>query len=175
VLFIITYQLEKEAPMPVYEFYCSDCHTIFNFLSRRVNSDKRPSCPKCGRPELERQVSHFAVSKGRQEEQTEGMPDLDETKLEGAMEALAGERTNLNEDDPREMARFMRRLSEATGLNLGGGMKEAIRRLEAGEDPERIEAELGDVFEGENPFTEGLKGLKRKYVPPTHDETLYPL
>jgi putative FmdB family regulatory protein len=54
--------------VPVYEFYCCDCHTIFNFLSRQVNTEKRPSCPKCGRPELERQVSPFAVSKEQEEE-----------------------------------------------------------------------------------------------------------
>ena len=29
--------------MPVYEFYCSDCHAILNFLSRQVNTDKRPN------------------------------------------------------------------------------------------------------------------------------------
>ena len=162
--------------MPVYEFYCRDCHTIFNFLSRRVNNDRRPECPRCGRPELERQVSAFAVSKGRTDEPAEGMPDLDEAKLEKAMQALAGEMANVNEEDPQQMARFMRRLTEATGLHLGGGMDEAIRRLEAGEDPEKIEAELGGVFDEENPFgVDRLKGLKRKYTPPAHDETLYPL
>ena len=26
--------------MPVYEFYCAECHAIFNFLSRRVSRTK---------------------------------------------------------------------------------------------------------------------------------------
>ena len=164
--------------MPVYEFYCADCHTIFNFLSRRVNTEKQPDCPRCGRPELERQVSRFAVSKNRPEsdEPVPGMPDLDEEKLERAMMSLAGEMEGVDENDPRAMARFMRKLSDATGMNMGP-MEEAIRRLEAGADPERLEEEMGDLFDDENVdnlFTrQGLKGLKRKYTPPGHDDTLY--
>ncbi|XCN71926.1 MAG: FmdB family zinc ribbon protein [Candidatus Electrothrix aestuarii] len=35
--------------MPIYEFYCQDCNTIFNFFSSRINTEKRPDCPKCGK------------------------------------------------------------------------------------------------------------------------------
>ena len=49
--------------MPIYEFYCKDCHTIFNFFSRTVNTEKQPACPKCARPELERKMSVFAISR----------------------------------------------------------------------------------------------------------------
>ncbi len=162
--------------MPVYEFYCVDCHTIFNFLSRRVNTEKRPDCPRCGRPRLERRVSLFSVSKGRKEEPAEGMPDFDEERLERAMAGLAGEMEGLDENDPRQMGRFMRRLTEATGMNLGSGMEEAIRRLEAGEDPERIEAEMGDLVDAEAPFSlERIKGMRRRIIPPAHDDTLYTL
>lgn len=160
--------------MPVYEFYCSDCHIIFNFLSRRVNTEKRPACPRCGRPELERQVSRFAFSKGRGEDLPEGLPDIDEERMEKAMEALAGEMEGVDENDPRQMARFMRKFTEATGMDLGSGAEEAIRRLEAGEDPERIEAEMGQLFDAENPFArEGVRGLKRRLRAPERDETLY--
>ena len=166
--------------MPVYEFYCPDCHRIFNFLSRRINTDKRPDCPRCGRQQLERQVSMFAISKGRQEEGEADMPDIDESRMEQAMQALAAEAEGMNEDDPRQAARMMRKLYETTGLPLGGGMEEAIRRMEAGEDPEQIEAELGDVLEGEDPFgglemKKGLANLRQHYVRPTVDSTLYEL
>jgi putative FmdB family regulatory protein len=166
--------------MPVYEFYCDDCHTIFNFLSRRVNTEKQPDCPRCGRQQLERQVSRFALSKNRpeSEESLPGMPDLDDERLEGAMMSLAGEMEGMDENDPRAMARFMRKLSDATGMNLGP-MEEAIQRLESGADPEQLEAEMGELFADENMdslFTrQGLKGLKRKYAAPAHDETLYAL
>jgi putative FmdB family regulatory protein len=166
--------------MPVYEFYCPDCHRIFNFLSRRINTNKQPDCPRCGREQLHRQVSVFAISKGRKEEDGADMPDIDESRMEQAMQALMSEAEGLNEDDPRQAARLMRKLYETTGMEIGGGMEEAIRRMEAGEDPEQIEAELGDVLEGEDPFgglemKQGLKGFRQKYVRPTVDSTLYEL
>ncbi len=61
--------------MPVYEFYCSECHAIFNFLAKRAGTDKKPSCPRCNFPELEKQVSAFAISKNL-EEPPQGMPDI---------------------------------------------------------------------------------------------------
>lgn len=162
--------------MPVYEFYCADCHVIFNFLSRRIAPDRRPSCPKCGKQELNRQVSLFAYSKGRTEEPLEGMPNLDDEKMERAMMALAGDMEGIDENDPRAMATFMRKFSDLTGMNLGSGFEEAMRRLESGDDPEKIEEEMGDLFDEDNPFgKEGLKGLRRRYAAPAHDETLYPL
>jgi putative FmdB family regulatory protein len=162
--------------MPVYEFYCADCHIIFNFFSRRVNTERHPDCPKCGRRHLERQVSLFAYSQGRTEEQDQGMTDLDEAQMERAMAALAGEMDGVDENDPRQMARLMRRLSEATGMHLGEGLEEAMRRLDAGEDMEKIEEEMGDLFETENPFArKNLTGIRRKYAPPAHDDHLYPM
>jgi hypothetical protein len=153
---------------------------IFNFLSRRINTEKHPNCPRCGRLHLDRQVSMFAISKNRSEEGETDMPDIDESRLEQAMQAMASEAEGMNEDDPRQAARMMRKLYEATGLQLGGGMEEAIRRMEAGEDPDQIEAELGDVLEGEDPFggleiKKGLKQLRDKYVRPQVDSTLYEL
>jgi putative FmdB family regulatory protein len=164
--------------MPVYEFYCSDCHTVFNFLARAAAPDRRPACPKCHQPELERRVSGFAISRGRKDEPSdEGMPDIDEARLEKALMGMAGEMEGLDDSDPRQMAKFMRRLTEATGMNLGSGFDEAIRRLESGEDPEKIEADMGDLLGDdtmENIFSkEGVKGLQRKYTPPAHDDTLY--
>ncbi len=165
--------------MPVYEFYCPDCHTLFNFLSRRINTEKRPCCPRCGRPDLDRKVSLFAVSRGRKEEEENLPPDLDETKMERMMTALAREADGIDEEDPRQAARLMRKLYDATGLSLGPGMEEAIRRMEAGEDPDVIEEELGDLLEEEDPFFgqagKGLRGLKGRVLPPEVDETLYEL
>ena len=165
--------------MPVYEFYCGDCHAIFNFLSRVVTTSKRPTCPRCGRPELERQVSRFAISKNRPEPDHDGLPaGLDEEKMEQAMMALAGEMEGVDEDDPRAMAHFMRKFTTLTGMELGDEAHEAMRRLEAGEDPEQIEAEMGDLFGEEGKldglFSKGkLASLKRRLAPPEHDETLY--
>jgi hypothetical protein len=157
---------------------------IFNFLSRRVNTAKQPDCPKCSRQGLERQVSLFAISKGRKESEDGDLPDIDETRMEQAMEALATEAEGMDEEDPRQAARMMRKLYGAMGMDLGPGMEEAIRRMEAGEDPDAVEEDLGDLLESEDPFSgegggkglkPGLKGLRKRYLRPRVDETLYEL
>ena len=166
--------------MPIYEFYCRDCHTIFNFFSRRINTDAAPSCPKCHLPQLQRQVSLFSVSKGlEQDTEDDVLGDIDESKLESAMMSLASEMEGVDEDDPKQAARLMRKLFDSTGMKLGDGMEEAIRRMEAGEDPDAIEQDMGDLLEEEDPFTSKskptLSDLRRKYLPPKVDETLYEL
>lgn len=165
--------------MPIYEFYCHDCHTIFNFFSRRINTEKRPPCPSCDRSELERKLSLFSISKGRKDDSAEGLPDFNEAQMEGMFKSLAGEMESINENNPKAMARMMRRLYKETGLKLGTGMEEAISRMESGEDPDKIEAEMGSVLEEENPFQslgkEGLKNAQRHFLPPHVDETLYEL
>jgi putative FmdB family regulatory protein len=172
--------------MPIYEFYCPHCHRLFNFLSRSVNTDKVPPCPRCEGKDLARRVSAFAISKGRKEEpapKASGQePDIDEARLERVMESMAGEMEGIDESDPRQGARFMRRMLEAAGVPVAGGMEEALRRMEAGEDPEKIEAEMGDVF-GADPFSglgakdpaeaaRGLAGLRRR-LPPSVDPELH--
>ena len=144
--------------MPIYEFYCPDCHRVMSFLSRSVDTKKQPACPKCGRAGLTRRVSSFAISKGRKDEPkaAAGLPGPDEARLEKAMEALAGDMEHINEDDPRQSAQLMRKLLEATGAPANRKVEEALKRLEAGENPEKIEEEMGDVL-GE-PFADALGG-----------------
>ncbi|HDP25147.1 MAG TPA: zinc ribbon domain-containing protein [Deltaproteobacteria bacterium] len=163
--------------MPIYEFYCHKCNTIYNFFSRSVNTDTIPSCPKCRRIKLKRRVSLFAtISGGTGDDAEGGMPPIDESKMEKAMAMLASEAGRINEDDPRQAAQLMRKLSEATGLKMGGGMEEALRRMERGEDPEQIEAEMGDLLEEEEPFVLEAKGSSgRRKDKPKVDETLYDL
>lgn len=162
--------------MPIYEFYCRKCNTIYNFFSWKVDTEKIPTCPKCGRVKLKRQVSLFSALSGRTQETGEGdMPPIDESRLEKAMSMLAGEAGKLDENDPRQAAQLMRKLTEATGLKMGQGMEEALGRLERGEDPDRIEAEMGDLLEGEDPFVQGSKTSSRKRSKPEKDDTLYDL
>ena len=165
--------------MPIYEFFCEECNTLFNFFSKTIDTQKTPSCPKCPNPELKRQVSLFSIS-GKAKEEGDMDSDLpfDESKMEQAMSMLAGEAENINEDDPRQAANLMRKLSDLSGLKLGHGMEEALSRLEKGEDPESIEAELGDIMENEDPFIiPGKKGKNAggRRSAPFRDETLYDL
>lgn len=167
--------------MPIYEFYCPDCHVIFSFLSRRINTRKKPDCPRCGRSKISRKPSTFAISRQLEESDDDPLANMDEDRLEQAMASLASEAEGLDEDDPRQAARFMRRLYDAAGLEAGAGMEEALRRMESGEDPDEIEEELGDVLEEEDPFAGGssgkskIKALRRKYLPARVDPHLYDL
>ncbi len=163
--------------MPVYEFYCPDCNTIYSFFSRRVNTEKIPSCPGCDRPSLSRMVSPFSTLRNRDEGESGELPtpDLDESKLMEALSAIEKEAGGLDEEDPRQAARLMRRLTDMTGLSLGPRWEEAMERLEAGESPDEIEEELGDLLDDEEPLV-GKKGkVRRRPSPPIRDETLYEL
>lgn len=163
--------------MPIYEFYCDACNVIFNFFSRRINTTSIPSCPRCGKEKLTRQLSTFAtISKSGGDESEDGLAGIDEAKMEKAFASLMREAEGMNEDDPRQMASLMRRFSRETGVNLGDSMEEALSRMEAGEDPEQVEKEMGDVLgEGDLSFEmlkkKGMTSPRR----PFHDEKLYDL
>jgi putative FmdB family regulatory protein len=173
--------------MPFYEFYCPDCNVIFNFFSRRVNTETIPDCPRCRARKLERRISLFAVTgratkSGGEDSDGHRRDDLpiDEAKMTKAMESLAGEAEHLSEDDPRQAANLMRKFSDMTGLHYTDKMNEALSRLETGEDPEAIEAEMGDTLENEDPFVlpekkETAKTGAFRKAQPTRDETVYEL
>jgi putative FmdB family regulatory protein len=164
--------------MPIYEFYCRKCNTIYNFLSRSIQPDKRPNCPLCKKVKLDKQVSLFAQT-GQAKEDSGDSPALpmDESKMERAMDALAREADGISEEDPRQAAGLMRKFSSMTGMELGAGMQEALHRLESGEDPDTIEAELGDRLQKEDPFilpeTKKSRGKGAPRSAPRRDSTLH--
>lgn len=140
--------------MPIYEFYCRDCNTVFQFFSRTVNPGKIPPCPKdSGHSSLERQMSRFAMGRSGSKEKVDGSGDgnapsrLDDPATEARMMDLMSRMEGMDENDGRAMGRMMRELSEITGE--GGSdpaMQEAIRRLEGGEDPDKVEEIMGDAW-----------------------------
>ena len=159
--------------MPVYEFLCQSCNKIYSFHSFRVAADKVPSCPKCSATDLERVPSSFGINAARktaaENEGTGG--DLDDPGMEREMMRLAAELEGMDENDPRQMAAAVRRMTEIAGEPVTPAMEEMIRRLEAGEDPEKIEEDLGDALEDEMGGDDGGFGG----AAPTHDGGLYPM
>jgi putative FmdB family regulatory protein len=163
--------------MPIYEFYCDCCNVIFNFFSGRIDTSTTPHCPRCGKEKLERRISSFVMIGKAKENADDPFAGLDESKMERAFESLMQDAQGINEEDPRQMAALMRKFSDRTGVNLGASMEEAIARMEAGEDPERVGRDMDDSMGGGEDFS--LEALKRK-VPacrkaPTHDDKLYEL
>ena len=142
--------------MPIYEFACPRCRKIFSFLSRTVSPKGSPTCPKCGAKNLDRQMSSFAMPRGAKEplstpDSEHGphppTPDLDDPRLARVMAEMERDMEHMDENNPKHMAHMMRKMQQI--LPGGAAPKEleiAIKRLEAGEDPEKIEADMGDVL-----------------------------
>jgi putative FmdB family regulatory protein len=168
--------------MPIYEFACPKCRVIFSFLSKRTNPERLPVCPKCGNKKMAKQMSRFATPRGLKEPaaQPEGeageepMPDLDDPRVMRAMSEMERDMEHLDENNPRHMAHMMRKMKDI--LPPGTMPKEmdiAIKRLEAGEDPEKIEEDMGDVlgdFMGGEADEAGMGGYGGGY---SRDSGLY--
>lgn len=168
--------------MPIYEYACPKCRVIFNFLSKRVNPDHLPTCPKCGNKQMRKQLSRFAMTRGLKEPAAKSdaageeppMPDFEDPRVERAMSELERDMDHLDENNPKHMAHMMRKMKDL--MPPGTVPKEldvAIKRLEAGEDPEKIEEDMGDVlgeFMGGPDEEGGMGGGGGGY---SHDSGLY--
>jgi hypothetical protein len=109
-------------------------------------------------------------------EDAEGDPfaGIDEQRLEGAMDSLANEMERMGDtEDPRALGQFFRKFGSLTGLELGPKMEDAIRRMEAGEDPEAIEQELGDAGDDSLDELFQMKRALRRGRKPRVDHTLH--
>jgi hypothetical protein len=129
---------------------------------------------------MTKQVSAFAMPRGLAEpsaaaESDQGpMPDLDDPRVARVMSELERDMDKMDENNPRHMAHMMKKMKDM--MPAGSVPKEfdiAIKRLEAGEDPEKIEADMGDMLgdfmggeEGGAPGSGGGSGY-------THDSGLY--
>ena len=161
--------------MPIYEYRCSKCGRVSSFLVRSTSAHDTPVCPHCASKRMSRSVSRFAAvggkGKGREQRAPEpagaaaaggmdgGMPGAmgggmpgggegfggsggPEPDMAGMEQMLAG----IDENDPRAMGRVLRKMAEQPGEPLDGEMEEVVRRLESGEDPEKIEERMGDAL-----------------------------
>lgn len=119
--------------MPIYEYTCQSCRrrvTLF-FRSFTLAAEVEPVCPYCGSKDLVRRVSRVAVVRS------------EESRLESMLDTnFLGD---LDENDPRSLARFMRRISNEIGEDLGPEFEEVVERLEAGESPEEIEKHMPEL------------------------------
>lgn len=46
--------------MPIYEFKCKACNTVFERLCLKGDDTRKAACPKCGHPDAERMMSAFS-------------------------------------------------------------------------------------------------------------------
>jgi putative FmdB family regulatory protein len=171
--------------MPIYEFACPKCRVVFSFLSRNLNPKRSPVCPKCGNPNLNKQMSAFATPRGLAESpaKTPGendgppMPDMDDPKIVRAMNEIERDMSHMDENNPKHMAMMMRKMKDILPANtLPKEMDDAIKRLEKGEDPDKVEADMGplfgDMMEGMDD-AEGMGGMGGGGGGYTRDSGLY--
>ena len=143
--------------MPIYEYRCDTCGKAMSKFWRSLSSidEKTLACPNCGSRKLGRLVSRVRVLRGG------GGSNADVGPAGDMDESLMREMENVDENDPRAMGRLMRKMAATAGEDLGDEFNEVVGRLEKGEDPERIEKEMGDVFGGE-----GTGGMGDEMMPP---------
>ena len=143
--------------MPIYEYYCPDNNTIYQFFAKTLAQGKLvPTCPDNPKFRMQKALSTFAVKTGgKKSGAAETGDDLagggsdaggdlaEDARMEAAMNAMEGEFASVDENDPRAMGRMMRRMAELTGEKIDGEMEEVVRKLEEGADPESLEEQLG--------------------------------
>ena len=101
------------------------------FFSYEEYDAATPSCEHCGSRRLQRRIGRVAVAKS-EDARLDDMAD--ET-------ALAG----LDEDDPKALGQFMRKMSHEMGEDMGGEFDEVVGRLESGESAETIEESMPEL------------------------------
>lgn len=141
--------------MPIYEYACPKCRAIFSFLSKCINPKRQPNCPKCGRPELIKEISSFAAISVAKAEANADTAEGNERKIMRSMGELEQDVSRFDENNPRHIAHLMRKIQRILPKDaLPTEMETVAKRLEAGEEPEKIEEDMGE-FLGELPHLGG--------------------
>ncbi|HVW22374.1 MAG TPA: FmdB family transcriptional regulator [Opitutaceae bacterium] len=177
--------------MPIYEYYCPDNHTIYQFYAKTLAQGRSiPRCPDNPGFRMEKMISAFAVTKGGGNDvpapaEGAGPGAGEDPRMDAAMEAMERDFANVDENDPRAMGRMMRRMAEISGEKIEGEMEEVVRKLEEGADPEALEEQLGGEAPGgddpsggdgpEGPGREGREARRRFRArrEPARDPKLY--
>ena len=169
--------------MPIYEFYCPDNNKLYQFLARsQMFQDKVPTCPDNPGFAMERRVSRFAViGKAKDDAGDDPFADVDEAKMESFMSEMEGDMAGMDEDnpDPRQLGRFMRKMTDLMGDKTPPELREMVKRLEAGEDPEKLEEQFGDMDSGgevgasDALFSQFMRKVRSAGKQPRRDPKLY--
>ncbi|HJU12176.1 MAG TPA: zinc ribbon domain-containing protein [Candidatus Binataceae bacterium] len=107
--------------MPIYEYECEKCRRKSSILTMRVSEKIDPVCSHCGSTEMSRLMSRFA------------MPRSEEARLDAM--ADPSKLGDFDENDPKSVARVMRRMGSEMGDEFAGPeFDEAVDELEHGGD-----------------------------------------
>ncbi len=149
--------------MPIYEYYCPDNHTVYQFYAKTLAQGRTiPRCPDNPKFRMRKLLSAFAITRGGADsppaQDAAATESTEDPRMEQALGAMEREFSSVDENDPRAMARMMRRMSELTGERIDGEMEEVVRKLEEGADPESLEDQLGGDSEEGDGGPDGFEG-----------------
>jgi len=119
--------------MPIYEYRCHECHRRVSIWWRTFSEAERgaPRCPRCGGANLSRLASRVRLVRS------------EDSRLDDLTDP--GQFGDLDENDPRSIGRWMRKMGNELGEDLGPEFSEVVDRLESGQTPEQIEEALPDL------------------------------
>ena len=122
--------------MPRYDYRCQSCKKrSVIFQTYAEYGQKMVKCPHCGSSELQRLIGRVRIARSEESR----LDELSDPSDWG----------DVDENDPRSMARMMRKMGSELGEDMPGEFDEVVDRLEAGEDPDEIEESMPDLG-GEN-------------------------
>lgn len=122
--------------MPSYDYRCLDCRKRSAIWQSYADYGRQPvACPHCGGTNLKRLISRVRVLRS------------EDSRLDSL--ADPSEWGDVDENDPRSMARAMRRMGQEMGEDMPAEFDEVVDRLEGGEDPESIEHGMPDLGGGD--------------------------
>jgi len=98
--------------MPIYEYRCADCGKKSTFITLSASSALEPKCKSCGSANVKKLVSRVAIFRS-EESRLEGLADP--SKLAG-----------LDENDPKSVARWMKKMGKEMGEDMGEGFEQEI-------------------------------------------------
>jgi putative FmdB family regulatory protein len=107
--------------VPIYEYGCKACRRRTSVFVRSVSSTVEAVCEHCGSRDVARLISRVAVVRSGDDM----FAGLDEASL-----------ADVDENDPRSMARWMRKMSSEMGEPLDAETQSELERMEAGEMPD---------------------------------------
>ena len=105
--------------MPIYEYRCEECRRKTTVLTLRVSASVDPTCDHCGGTKLRRLMSRFAT------------PRSEDARLEGLADPSS--MGDIDESDPKSMARWMRKMGKELGEDVAGDdFDQMVDEMEAG-------------------------------------------
>ncbi len=107
--------------MPIYEYRCQECSKESVFVTLSVKSSFIPECKNCGSLKMEKIISRVAIFRS-EESRLESLADP--SKLAG-----------LDENDPKSMARWMKKMGKEMGEEMGEDFDQVVE--EAMEESEK--------------------------------------